>query len=45
MVPMVIGDVLISIMFIAIGEILYKVILGKLWLVRARLVMKRIAIG
>ena len=30
MVPIVIGDVLISIIFIAIGEILHKVILGKL---------------
>ena len=29
-VPIVIGNVLISIIFITIGEILYKVILGKL---------------
>ena len=45
MVPIVIGDVLISIMFIAIGEILYKVILGELQLVRAKLVIKRTVIG
>jgi len=30
MVPIVIGDVLISTTFITIGEILYKVILSKL---------------
>ena len=29
-VPIVIGNVLISIMFIAVGEMLYKVILSKL---------------
>ena len=32
-------------MFIAIGEMLYKVILGKLQLVRAKLVIKRTVIG
>ena len=44
-VPMVIGNVLIFIIFITIGEILYKVILRELWLVRARLVIKQTAIG
>ena len=29
-VPVVIGNILISIMFITVGEILYKVILSKL---------------
>ena len=44
-VLIVIGDVLIFIMFIAVGEMLYKVIFGELWLVRARLVMKRTVMG
>ena len=43
--PIVIGNVLIFIIFITIGEILYKVILRELWLVRARLVIKQTAIG
>ena len=32
-------------MFITIGEMLYKVILSKPWLVRARLVIKQTVIG
>ena len=44
-VPIVIGDVLISITFIAVGEMLYKVILSELWLVRAKLAIKRTATG
>ena len=42
---MVIGNILISIIFITVGEILHKVILGELWLIRARLVTKRTIIG
>jgi len=42
---MVIGDVLISTTFIIVGEMSHKVILGKLWLVRARLVIKQTVIG
>ena len=44
-VPMVIGNVLISIIFITVGEMLYKVILSEPWLVRARLITKLTAIG
>ena len=44
-VPIVISNVLISMTFITVGEMLYKVILGKLQLIRARLVTKRTAIG
>ena len=40
MVSIVIGNVLIFIMFIAVGEMSHKVILGKLWLIRAKLVIK-----
>ena len=45
MTSMVIGNVLIFMTFITVGEMLYKVILSKLWLVRARLVIKRTATG
>ena len=44
-VPMVINNVLIFITFIAIGEILYKVIFSKLQLVKAKLVIKQTAMG
>jgi hypothetical protein len=44
-VPVVIGDVSISTTFITVGEMSYEVILGKLWLVRARLATKQTAIG
>ena len=44
-VPIVIGNISISTTFIAVGEMLYKVILSKLWLVRAKLATKRTAIG
>ena len=44
-VPIVIGNVLIFIIFITIREILYKVILSKLQLVKAKLVIKRTIIG
>ena len=37
--PIVVGGVLISTTFITIGEMPYKVILSKPWLVRARLVI------
>ena len=42
---MVIGNISISTTFIIVGEMSYKIILSKLWSVRARLVIKQTAIG
>ena len=40
MVPVTINNVLIFTIFIAVREILYKVILSKPWLIKARLIIK-----
>ena len=44
-IPVVIGDVSISTIFVIVGEMSHEVILGKPWSVRARLATKRTATG